>query len=413
MNTTTEVAGQSVPAGQMRSVTAIIVYAFTVTALTTIGARHLAALRRQPARVAWYHILSTLALPMFPLADLCICLYRSNSIRKRETYPDDHSWRRHACAAVDMRAIPENGEDADSIPLHLMPPRAVYPVGKSYDAKWFLRLLLVGALLLQSASCVLLWVRRAQHHARTLLDDYIAVNSVAGVVIAINSLTILLFNVEWRLLNGDKYVTKFQRYCHEPSGWYWLVEWMQAQPPIEVQTSTVLCMILQSLAVFSLEYSSTYGGFYENDPFCVTPRFDWENKGGWKSFTQFLGMFVEIKKLASCHPIKPTVFHTSPLSLLQNLADGGYFVISTCQFAILIAVAQIILSALVKKTKPSWPSSKRSFMAVWRAPMAHCGILYLLFSWGLCALIAWDLSDYRDWEQWMWKDPWTEKVWMI
>lgn len=107
-----------------------------------------------------------------------------------------------------------------------------------------------------------IWVRRARLHARTFLDDYTAMNAIAGLVIGTNSLIITILNTNWRLPEDDEEVAKFKRDCHEPSALDLFVELMQPNISfVEIRTSALLGTFLQCAALFSLEYSSTFGSF--------------------------------------------------------------------------------------------------------------------------------------------------------
>ena len=135
---------------QGRSITAMIVKTVALTVVTVIGAEYLAIVRRQPNRVASYHVFATLIFPTFPPSDLGISIYRSVFNSEHGKGVERASWQYRLCAILDMRAIPEDEEVGDSIPLHLLPFRSVEPIRKRYDLGWAVRMLANGILLIQT-----------------------------------------------------------------------------------------------------------------------------------------------------------------------------------------------------------------------------------------------------------------------
>ena len=405
MNTTTSDFVQSVAAEQGRSVVAMTIKTVAFTMTTALGAKYLATLRRQPTRFASYNVLASIIFPTFPLSDLCISLYRTaTNISKRGAEFSNESLRYYVCATLDMRAIPRSGKEADSVPLHHVPTRAE-PVHEPYDVKWFVRILAVIALLIQATLSTLLWVRRARYHARTFLDDYVAMNASAVFVIASESLVILILNTSWRLQDEDDQVAKFKQRCNEPSAFHLLHSLLPSTTSfIEIRLSAVLGIFLQCTAFFSIEHSTSYGG--GDDSSCFTPIF------ADLILSNLLGV-SEMRNLASCHCSGPGQV-TVQEYLLPLFGEIGYYAV----FGLSLDLPRFLIFYLVvlaiKRLRPSW-ITRRFFepKLVRQREMGCLGATYLLMCWGVTALTIWDFTDHRKWEQWMWKDPWAERLWIF
>ena len=87
-----------------RSVTEMLFTAFSITAGTTIATLYLTFLRRQPRKLASYHVLASILIPTFPFAELLISIYRTLNTKRQQglIYPTGY----YICAALDQRAIP-------------------------------------------------------------------------------------------------------------------------------------------------------------------------------------------------------------------------------------------------------------------------------------------------------------------
>ena len=236
--------------------------------------------------------------------------------------------------------------------------------------------------------------------ARTLLDDYAAMNAIAGSVIAIDSLIITVINNNWKILRRDEYVPKFKKHFNEPSALHLCSELMRYDTAfVDIKLSAVLGLLLQSAALFSSQYSSIHSGFGEGERLCV------------KEF--------RLVKMASCHSVEPMPF--SKGRILQELAQlpleasaaVGYTFAFAMQCCLLGQFVIFCFVAIANIYRPSWIPSKFAIKRFIKDQSKYFSKMYLLLCWSLVSLTIWDLTDHRDWEQWMWQDPWAGRLWIF
>ena len=399
---------------QGRSVAEIIVKATALTAASTIAAGHLTTLRRQPIGLASYQVLATILIPGFPIAELAISICRTLKTCGREGLRP--GVRYYVSATLDQRAICILGSDTEeSIPLNFVPHHTAEVERGDYDIRWTARLFTLAVFLMQSLLCMWLWTRRVQHRGRNYLDDYTALTAISGLTIALVSISITLLNSTWR--THECYVSKFKNRFIEPSAPDLFDQLMRRTNLLEVQVANILASIFRSCGLLTIKASSLIdSAIYLQEIQCL----DWPlRRTRTKLFSRFPPILCEeecqipdpvalIHCDASCH-LKtfscPSGNLYDDLIACFGLLGRIITYVAACYPAILVASA--LLWLLCQRVR----SLKQGSGRVMGRLLESCGKWYLASSFGLLVLTAYDLTDFRDWEGWMWRDPWAERFW--
>ena len=379
--------------------------ATTLTLVTAVGAKHLATLRQQPAGVTSYHVLASLVFPTFPIVDLVISVF--GTIKK---YPPNGPstsrlpWRYLLCRMLDVRAITETQHSekskprssAVSIPLHLLPCERVLPKKEAYSLAWLTRLLFAILLQLLSLLTIALWLRRAAQGGRTFLDDSVAANALGTFIITTMSINILILNTSWTC--PFEYAAKYEKFGGEPGAMHFLIQMIpDATTYIELQTAAYSAMLLQSASFMSFWTTLRISPRSGVEDLC---SLDLRGLG-------FISGTLHGGGTASCHPTRkaPLPFHEHIFGAAYSL--GYYFAFLLSLSTPLIVLYYVVQMIRGRKLRVS------TFDRMWvgKDPIRSSGSYYLLFSWCLCAMTIWDTIDHVRWEQWMWKDPWAERIW--
>lgn len=415
---------QSQPPDQEgRAVTEIVLHALFVTATTAVAARYLATLRSQPRNVASYHVFATVIIPTFALADLSIAAYRTLKAWQRTGWENTRDY--YLCAALDMRAVPVTYGDEEvkqekdeetpvkvvakeaaqvSVPLHLIPYQSLEPQRQSYKLKWFTQMAILSLYSCYVLYTDMFWVRRTHHHARTFVDDYVAITSFTGLVVALVSMSILSINTKWQA--PERYTTKFQKYCTEPSPVDLFLNIAFRTVLVELEIAFATAIFLLSIVFFTS--GSGFTGDIALGASCdkVTPIIigeDWINRAKTPTATSHGLKFI---------PMDPRPCHSwneggiGPIVAL--FADLGYdtaFIFALQPPFYLVAYALCYLC----------PTDS------WSQWMGHrfirkinvSGIGYAILSWSLACIAVWEIASPRAWEPWMWRDPWSSMSWTI
>lgn len=103
--------------------------------------------------------------------------------------------------------------------------------------------------------------------------------------------------------------------------------------------------------------------------------------------------------MASYHQVEPGL--ATKLALFEGVATVGYTVALTIELGLLRIFIVSMLLNTVKILRPHWISSRYEPKAVFKNSVRYWGMVYLMLSGALCALTIWDLTDCREWEQWL------------
>ena len=393
-----------------RSVTELLVTAFLMTAGTTIAARHLTSLRRQPRKLASYQVLAAIFIPTFPFAELLISIYRTLNTRRQGLI---HPTRYYICAAFDQRAIPESeiiqqlkqedvsetnptgikaaeDSDEDSVPLHHIPYNSLQCEWGPFDARWFAWLAMLLIFCARASLTILFWIRRLhQPNARTFLDDFTAAMALSGLLVAFTSMAIMVLNTTWRA--PGRYAEKFKKLCNEPTMIDLFLNLVHRAKLIEMKMSLYLCVCLQSIAFFTWPTAPPGYTFLKKTAWCKDPR-----------SSTFAGVGLSKLPPRTCPSLGLS-------SIIEPLASVGYI------FAFVAAMTPlaILLSLLLKWLLKFVSRKGGGMLSKWEeTPWSLFELLsisYLVLSYGLGAIALFDILTSREREPWMWKDPWAEK----
>ena len=414
-----------------RSVTELLVTAFLMTAGTTIAARHLTSLRRQPRKLASYQILAAILIPTFPLAELLISIYRTlNTRRQGLLYPT----RYYICAAFDQRAIPESeiiqqlkqGDgpetnttgikaakdfDEDSVPLHHIPYNSLQCEWGLFDARWFARLAMLLIFCARASLTILFWIRRLHRpNARTFLDDFTAAMALSGLLVAFTSMAIMVLNTTWRA--PGRCAEKFKKLCNEPTTVDLFLNLVHRAKLVEMKTSLFLCVCLQSIAFFTWPTAPPGWSALKKTAWCKnasSPRIS-PTSGGSASISTSAGVEWSDLPPRTCPvPHNNGVGSLGLPSLTECFASWGY----TSAFIAAMMPLAILISLLLKWLLKFVSRKGGGVLGKWRVdPWSLFELLninYLVLSYGLGAIALFDITTSREREPWMWKDPWAEK----
>lgn len=406
---------------QGRSLTGILVKTIFTSAATTLVAQHLASLRRQPFHVASYQVLASLLIPTYAIADILIPAYRTMKAVKRTGW--ENSTRYYICAALDMRASSVTGLDgvldtekvnkiaaklADGaisdvcVPLHLVPYQKLELQRQRYDFKWCLRLVALAMFASQAILVEVSWVRRAQHGARTFLDDFVALAALQGLMIALQSMGIMLLNTTWQVPN--EYVRKFEKHCNEPSSSDLFLNLAWRTDLIDLRLSLVVAVILQSMAFLWTTSGYSTGIFLGASCF---PKM--RHEGGRRVLIP-TSSGLEWSTIAPrpCHPWNEEGLKNA----VSILAESGYIICFCSAFAPLLLLVGFLINYLSPRGMRQHRIG-RGLLRGYAMVVQSCGGLYLLLGYGLSCITIWDLTSPRAWEPWMWKDPLSDQIWTL
>ena len=239
---------------------------------------------------------------------------------------------------------------------------------------------------------------------RTFLDDYVAVNAVGTMVIATASIAIAVINTEW--VCPEEYVEKYRRLGGEPEVLHLLMQLMpRTTDLVEVQGAAISALVLQAMSFFSVlgNGRTTISTVAPGD----------ESKGcAWEG--ERLASLVKnwkAPRIASCHITRPdeVLSNWYGVALCARMSYRMAFVFATGIMLMAILYLGMRCMAMLFKQHSGSARSGKIFVKT-----AHgSGFLYLMLSWCLMIMTVWDLTDHTEWEQWMWRDPWTERWWII
>ena len=408
------------PAQNSRSATEIVGKAVLMCAKSIIVARYLASLRKQPFHVMSYQVLATIFVPTFALADMFISAYRTLKVLQQTGW--EHDRRYYLSAALDMRAVAakddngaseqeslENGSNVItekseqvSVPLHLIPYQSLESFRKSYGFRWYARMLLLVAFAYYTFITDLLWIRRAHYGARTFLDDFIALTAFGGFINAILSIGIVIQNTEWQA--PKSYAIKFEQHCAEPSPADLIlnVAWRTLLP--ELQLSLVLGVFLQSLMFFV-----SRSGFVADISPGASCKKHYRDGSIEKKvlLPTATGLEWTTREPRPCHPWN----RNGITNTVAILAETGYMLAFISSIAPIGFIVGFLLQSLGSRIEIL---SRIGRKLLWGKSMMvnSAGGLYLLLGYGLTCIAVWDLTSPREWEPWMWKDPWASGDWI-
>lgn len=411
-----------------RSVTEMLFTAILITAGTTIAALHLTSLRRQPRKLGSYQVLASILIPTFPFAELLISTYRTLKTTRQQglIYPT----RYYICAALDQRAIPESENipqlkqedvaetnitdieapkdlDGDSVPLHHIPYDSLQCERDPFDAYWFARLAILLIFCAQACLPILFWIRRLQQaNARTFLDDVTIAMALSGLLIAFTSIAIMVLNTTWRA--PGRYAEKFKKFCNEPTIIDLILNLIHRAKLVEIKMSLYLCVCLQSIAFFTWPNAPPGWTFLKKNPWCIDPNSPYM---GPTSHEGVLILYSELVRGDYSNLSPRTCSSLGLSSMIEPLASFGYI------FAFIAAMTPlaILLSLLLKWLFKLVGRKNGGIFSKWEkipwSPFEFLSISYLLLSYGLGAVALFDILTPRQWEPWMWKDPWVDERW--
>jgi len=400
-----------------RTVAEIFVHAAFVNIATIIAARHLAALRRQSRSVSSYQVFATILIPTFALADLSIATYRT--IRSWQRTGWQNATRYYICAALDMRAVStaendhelrkkaheagvdlaDNDLDEVAVPLHLIPYQNVKSQRVPYDTKWFAQMAALVTFGCYAMLIDILWIRRAQHNARTYIDDYTALTALTGTVITFVSASIMILNTVWRA--PRIYASKFQLHCIEPSTTDLFLNLAWQTVLVELQASLLAAICFQSLIFLTLR-----GDIFQEIHHSAACR-----------TTRVKGVrYLLEKNLTSSSTMEPRPccpWSENGLTNVQSsFAEVGIFLAYCCALIPLY----YIIAVLLKFLSPQGSKMQRmGHNLLWGKYMLinSNGVIYVMFNCALLGITIWDVTTARSWELWMWTDPWCDMFWRL
>ncbi|KAL9626220.1 MAG: hypothetical protein Q9164_007920, partial [Protoblastenia rupestris] len=259
----------------VRSSTDLVVRTIALTAATAAASACLTVLRRQSAKLAKYQVFAILFIPTFPIAECIISAYRTLKAIKRTK--SSTPIRYHLCAALDVRAS-STDNDEDTVPLCLIPPAELELTRRPYDRRWLAKFVLELILAWYMIFNILLWARRARKGARCLLDDYMAVTALGGLITTFVSLRIILLNGTWHC--PEKYVAKFHKHFVEPSLIDLVIEFTLRMTLVELRLGSIIAIPLQVIAFLTtkeitirkaVDQPACTHGYIEEKHFQVTP----------------------------------------------------------------------------------------------------------------------------------------------
>ena len=420
------------PPQDVRSVTELLFTAFLMTAGTTIAARHLTSLRRQPRKLASYQVLASILIPTFPFAELLISIYRTLNTRQQGLiYPT----RYYICAALDQRAIPESeiiqqlkqegiskmdttgikaakNFDEDSVPIHHIPYNCLQCERGPFDARWFARLAVLLIFCARASLTVLFWIRRLrQPNARTFLDDFTAAMALSGLLIAFTSIAIMVLNTTWRA--PGRYAEKFKKLCNEPTIIDLFLNLVYRAKLVEMKMSLYLGLCLQSIAFFTWPTAPPGWAFLKKTAWCIDLDSPHIGPTGGGNVLISTSAGVEWSKLpARTCPI-PQYDGVGSLglsSLIEFTASLGYIFAFSAAMTTLVMLLSLLLKWLLKLAGRKGRGMLSKWEQTSQSLFEHLGINYLLLINGLGAIALFDILSSREREPWMWKDPWAKNL---
>ena len=404
-----------------RTATEILVKAVLMAAASIIAARYLATLRKQPFHVMSYQVLATVLAPTFPLADVFISTYRTLKASQRTGWGNYR--RYHLCAGLDMRAVAMEAGNATSkqkslesgstginenfeqvsVPLHLIPYQSLEPHRISYGFRWCAQMLPLIIFAFYAFVTDLLWMRRAHYGARTFLDDFTALTAFGGLINAVLGICILTQNTEWQAPRS--YAIKFEKHCAEPSpaDLFLNIAWRTLLP--ELQLSLVLGVFLQSLMFFL-----SRSGFVADISHGASCK-KWYKDGSKEKkvlIPTSTGLELTMREPRPCHPWN----EGGITNTVAILAETGYMLAYISSMAPMGFIVGYLLQLLGSKIE-SLSRTGRNLLWGHFGMVNSAGGFYLLLGYGLTCIAVWDITSPREWEPWMWKDPWASGDWIF
>ena len=415
-----------------RSVTELLFMALLITAGTTVAALHLTSLRRQPRKLASYQVLASILIPTFPFAELLISIYRTLKSRPQCLICPT---RYDVCAALDQRAIPESeiiqqlkqedvaesnttgikaakDSNEDSVPLHHIPYNTLQCQRDHFDVYWFSRLAMLLIFAARASMTILFWIwRLRQPKARTFLDDFTVAMAASGLLIVFTSIAMMLLNTTWRA--PDRYAEKFQKLCNEPTIIDLFLNLVHRAKLVEMKVSLYLCVCLQSIAFFTWPTAPPGWTFLKKTAWCIDPgsQHRGPTRGGNGLISTSAGVEWSNLPPRECPVARYDGVGALGLSsIIEVFASLGYILAFLAATTPLVMLLSLLLRSLLQlvRQKGGGRFSKREEPP--RSLFEFLSINYLLLSYGLGAIALFDILTSREWEPWMWKDPWAEST---
>ena len=250
------------------------------------------------------------------------------------------------------------------------------------------------------------WFRRAQNHGRTFLDDYVATNALGTCFIAAVSIAISITNTSWTV--SDRYIENYRRLGEEADVSNLFLDFLPFRADdVELQSSIVMALLFQSasfLSFIGILRAADYSADADSGKCAVNLK----GLGFLKAWTG--------GRTASCH-----IVTNARLPLQKEMvawwAGIGYWAASINSVQMLLLIILYLserILAVLPVSGGYWTRVTRFFKAAvsWQRSMNGFSA-YMAFSWSLIIMSIWDLTDYNEWEQWMWKDPWSEQLWIF
>ena len=411
-----------------RSALEIVGKVIFAVATTALAARNLARLRQQPRRLATYQTLASTLIPTFPIAELLIgsvWTFKDPGARSRH-------WTKYTfCGELSQRALPAQQEkgnqmnekslgppgpalhttsidvNEDSIPLSAVAPESAERQQHPRNLAWFLELSALILFAFYTFISFVVYFGRVFNNTRTFLDDFIFMTTFSRFHILLMSTGIKAINTTWRVSFG--HIQKFKQLRGEPEMSDLFLGFAGFAMLAELQIAFTLAVVIQSITLLWMRQGAT--GVLAGVISCDNPMLSYYVTHIWAADTQW--MIVTGKQGAKkARPLTLPCHGYNDISrnpILESFASTGFCVAFICAWWPALTLFGVTLAWACRRT--GYRRLER-VMSPERA-LVRSGFFYLFLSGGLGAVTIWNLYDRTEWEPWMRKDLWAEKLWIF
>ena len=384
-----------------RSRPEMMVKAVLLLFIATIATNYLARLRKQPTKLAAYQVSASILVPTFPLADFMISFYRTFKAMRRTEKLIWSSY--HNACILDVRASSESGEA--TVPLHLVPSAQVTPVALPYDTRWFVRLAIQFAFLLQMMYVMVIWGHRATYGRRAFYDDWIALTAFCGFQTMLLALGITIMNTTWTC--PQRYPAMFNTRFAEATPF----DLMTFVDPFEVQLAGVIAALFRFGTFLSLKNNFAVEYYHQWQADCLKKGIAAENSSQIISKgTKFLSYAFNVE-LHDCDPqgewgrnsISQFIIYVVQINAGLAMVSG--FILSW--YAVILLAVIIFVPVCTLLNVPIGISKER-----WMRAIYWCHSSSGFVGYNILILGTWQLTNPSSvaWA-WKWKDPWAGRYW--
>lgn len=160
-----------------RTVSDILIKMLSVHAATTIAVGHATSLKRMPEVERNRSVLGFWVCPMYPVAEFIINTWRSLRVALRTRNQAGCAY--HLAACLGTRAVLSNGDEEESLPLLELDPdsRLLHKRSQARDWRWWARMAVLIAFLVQDLSVMMLYARRIRQRINFSMDSLTTISA--------------------------------------------------------------------------------------------------------------------------------------------------------------------------------------------------------------------------------------------